>query len=111
MFRRPAEIALGLDAAEPLVERITPGPFPEFVCYRIDRVDARLLRSRAEALCEGACDAANGKSLDRRADIARARRSMHKRQRIEASEVFAVHQRPAHRLALHHADCLAFCGI
>ena len=63
--------------------------------------------ARAETLREGARDAADGKPVDGGADIARSRRRMLERQHIERREVLAVHERPAHRLAPHHADCMA----
>jgi hypothetical protein len=67
----PAEIAPGFPAAKLLVERIAPGPGAEFGRQRFSGNDVRHLTSRAEAFCERADDAADGKSFDRGADIAR----------------------------------------
>jgi hypothetical protein len=71
MLRPPAEIAPSFRAAKLLVERIAPGPRAQFGRYRLGGNDVWHLTPRAEAFCERADDAADGKSFDRGADIAR----------------------------------------
>src|ERR1019366_9337762 len=93
------------------VEPVAPCPFAEFGRDRVRGDDLRRLTWRAETGGEGACDAAHGKPVDGRTDIARSRGSLFERQSIEGGKVFAVHERPAHRLARHHTNRVAFDGL
>src|SRR5450756_1664543 len=95
MYWRPAELAPRLRAAQELVEPVAPCPFAEFGRDRVRGDDLRCLTWRAETRGEGACDAAHGKPVDGRADIARSRGSPLERQSIEGGKVFAVHEWPA----------------
>jgi hypothetical protein len=73
MLRPPAEIAPGLRAAQPLVERIAPGPSAELGRDRIHGNDLRFRSPHTKALREAAGDAADGKPFDSSADVARSR--------------------------------------
>jgi len=83
----PAEIAHRLRAAQPLVERVALRPLPEFGRYLGDRNDLRLLMRSTKALGEGSRDPADREPIDRRADIARSRRSALECKSIEVREV------------------------
>ncbi len=91
MFRAPAEIGLRLRAAQPLVERIAPRPFAEFGRYRCCGDDLQTLMLCTKATDEGPRDTTDGEPIDRRADIARSRRSALERQCIKLREVFAMY--------------------
>src|SRR5439155_827627 len=92
MLRLPAQLALRLGAAQTLIARMASRPFAEFGGDRVRRNDFRLKRSRTKTLCEGACDLADRKCLDRRADIASARRRAPPPTGIAICEVGAMHQ-------------------
>ena len=64
--------------------------------------------SHAAPRGEGAGDAADGKSFNRSADVARSRRRAFDCECIQLCQVLAVHQRPANILASRYADRLAF---
>src|ERR1700682_4275505 len=104
----PAEIALCFLAAQALVERVASRPFAEFSRDRVGRDDQRRLAPCSEAPCEGARDAADGKPFDCGTDIAGSRWGAFERQRVEIREILAVHQRPSHGFAFHHAYGLTF---
>src|SRR5450755_1275859 len=99
MLRAPAEIAFGLGAAQPLVERIAPGPFAELGRDRIGGDDLRLTMPGAETLCESARDAADRQPFDRRTEIARSHGRALEREDIKIGEILAVHERPANCFA------------
>src|SRR5437588_12548559 len=113
MFRLPAKLPPCPCAAELLVERIAPGPFAELGRDGVDWDDPRLNISLGKAPTEGARNAADWKPFDGGSNVARSCRGAFERQRVEACEVVAVDQRPAHGLALHHTHhpaCLRFAG-
>src|SRR5579864_8754225 len=111
MLRPPAEFTPRLLPTEPLIERIAARPCAEFGGDYVGGNDPGVLLARTETSGEGARDPAHRKPIDRRADVARSRRSAFEHQCIEIGKVLAMDQRPAHRFAVHDVDGVALAGL
>src|SRR3954468_14240306 len=111
MYRLPAQFTPGFFAAQLLVHRAATSPVTEFGGNCIGGNNLRCVIAQTKSPRDRPRDAADRKTRNRRADVARSRSSPFEREHVEIGKILAVDQWPAHVLSAGHADCPSLASL